>query len=520
MSPSVSVRLLLTQSDARLVELARVGHERAFEALVQRYRRPLLGYCRRLLLPNERAEDALQQGLLQAWLALREGAEVHHFKPWLYRIVHNAALNSLRVSGYDYAQLSETLSGVDAPVEDLDRRIAVREALAGLAALPQIQREALLRTAIEGRSYRDAAATLGLTEPALRGLVHRARTALRTAMTALTPAPLLSRVLGAGGTQGPLAGRLGDASAASVSPIGRLLEVGAGGGSAGLAGVLLKSGAAVLTVGALVGGVRLHNSPAARARAHPRPVAKDVESAPAGASRAAAVGAGTRAGGSSVARTTASVRPWHHAQRSSHAHPRRQGRAPSAEHATLLHLARARPQADPPPSGAVAGPLALREPAHGTGSYGAGDREEGGAHSELGGRGRHGDAMSGPEGASELGASGAEQGQSGAGVDRTPLSNDGRGSHGTEANDGQSGAPAGGPGTGEAGDSGNGAGGGAGPRENGSAQGEQRHDASSNSKLTSGGAASGSASVTEAATPGSEGNGRPGGEGAGRSGGG
>lgn len=68
MSPSVSVRLLLTQSDARLVELARAGHERAFEALVERYRRPLLGYCRRLLLPHERAEDALQQGLLQAWL--------------------------------------------------------------------------------------------------------------------------------------------------------------------------------------------------------------------------------------------------------------------------------------------------------------------------------------------------------------------------------------------------------------------------------------------------------------------
>ncbi len=92
-SPSVSVRLLRTQSDARLVELARAGHERAFEALVERYRRALLGYCRRQLLPHERAEDALQQGLLQAWLALREGVEVRHARPWLYSIVHNTALN-------------------------------------------------------------------------------------------------------------------------------------------------------------------------------------------------------------------------------------------------------------------------------------------------------------------------------------------------------------------------------------------------------------------------------------------
>jgi RNA polymerase sigma factor (sigma-70 family) len=243
MSPSVSVRLLLTQSDERLVGLARTGHERAFEALVLRYRRPLLGYCRRLLLPNERAEDALQQGLLQAWLALQGGAEVRDVKPWLYRIVHNAALNMLRRSGYDYAELSETLTGAGAPPEDLDRRIAVREALAGLAALPEMQREALLRTAVDGSSYQQAAANMGLSEPALRGLVHRARATLRAAATALTPSPLLSWALGAGGgaTDAPLTSRL--------------MEAGAGGGSLGLAGLLAKAGATAVTAGVLVGGI-------------------------------------------------------------------------------------------------------------------------------------------------------------------------------------------------------------------------------------------------------------------------
>ena len=76
MSPLVSVRFLQTQTDARLVALARAGHERAFEALVQRYRKPLLAYCRRLLLPEARAEDALQQALLQAWLAIQKETEV------------------------------------------------------------------------------------------------------------------------------------------------------------------------------------------------------------------------------------------------------------------------------------------------------------------------------------------------------------------------------------------------------------------------------------------------------------
>jgi RNA polymerase sigma factor (sigma-70 family) len=250
MSPSVSARLLQTQSDARLVAFARAGHERAFEALVRRYRGPLLGYCRRLLLSQERAEDALQHALMQAWLALRAGTEVQNAKAWLYRIVHNSALNALRVSGYDYCTLSESLSGTGAPQEDLDRRIAVREALAGLAALPQMQREALLRTAVEGSSHREAARELGLSEPALRGLVYRARAALRASAGAIVPAPLLSWALNSGG---------GAPAGASLT------EVGVGTGSAGVAGLLMKGGAMAVTAGVLAGGI-------AAVHAHPKRV--------------------------------------------------------------------------------------------------------------------------------------------------------------------------------------------------------------------------------------------------------
>jgi hypothetical protein len=47
--PSPSVTLLRTQSDDRLVALAAAGHERAFEAIVERYRRSLIRSARRYL---------------------------------------------------------------------------------------------------------------------------------------------------------------------------------------------------------------------------------------------------------------------------------------------------------------------------------------------------------------------------------------------------------------------------------------------------------------------------------------
>ena len=64
--------LLHTQTDERLVDLTRAGNARAFEAIVSRYRRPLLRYCGGLL-PPERAEDAVQQAFLNAYRAIVAG---------------------------------------------------------------------------------------------------------------------------------------------------------------------------------------------------------------------------------------------------------------------------------------------------------------------------------------------------------------------------------------------------------------------------------------------------------------
>ena len=235
--PSPSIVLLRTQSDARLVTLAREGHERAFEAIVERYRRQLLRSCRRVL-PEARAEDALQQALVAAWRGLERGDEVRELRPWLHRIAHNTSLNLLRQSGYDYDELKESLRIADAADDELERRAVVRQTLQGLAALPERQRDALLAIAVEGRSQAEVASELGLTEGAVRQLVHRARTTLRATATAIVPLPLVSWVAAAG-PRGELAGRIAELSA---------------GAGVGASAALAKAGTvAVLAGGAVIG---------------------------------------------------------------------------------------------------------------------------------------------------------------------------------------------------------------------------------------------------------------------------
>ncbi len=241
MAARLSATLLRTQTDRRLVALASQGSEPAFEALVERYRKPLQSYCRRMLLPAEAAEDVVQQAFLSTWTALRRGTDVRDARAWLYRVTHNAAVNALTRSGYGHDQLDDALRGAGAPEEDLERRIAVRRTLAGLAELPEMQREALLRTAVEGQSHEEVARELGVTDGAVRGLVYRARVTLRAAATALTPAPVAQWAAAAGGSpSAPLAERVA--------------EVVAGSGTAGAGALLVKGGVAVLTAGALAGG--------------------------------------------------------------------------------------------------------------------------------------------------------------------------------------------------------------------------------------------------------------------------
>jgi RNA polymerase sigma factor (sigma-70 family) len=241
MSPRISISLLVAQPDQRLLALARDGNERAFEALVHRYRRPLLRYCRRMRLSETRAEDVLQQAFLQAWLALSRGAEVRELRAWLYRIVHNVAVNAMRGTAESHSELTEAVQARAALAgeSNLERRIAVREALGEVAELPQMQRAALFLTAVDGQTHDEVAHALGISHGALRGLLYRARATLRGAAAALTPSPLLAWA--------------SNGTVAAVPSAERLAELAAGGG-AGFAGVLLKGAVVAVTAGALATG--------------------------------------------------------------------------------------------------------------------------------------------------------------------------------------------------------------------------------------------------------------------------
>lgn len=187
-----------------LLRKARAGDRDAFAALVQPHRAELQAHCYRMLGSLQDSEDALQETLLKAWLALAGFEGRASVRTWLYRIATNQCLNQLRSTkrrlASDDPEPSAPPSGVDtvrwlqpypdellALVPDAapgpEARYESREAIAlafvrALQLLPPGQRAALLMRDVLGYPAAEAADLLDVTVDSLNASLKRARAAL------------------------------------------------------------------------------------------------------------------------------------------------------------------------------------------------------------------------------------------------------------------------------------------------------------------------------------------------------
>ena len=173
--------LLRLRSDEQLLALFRAGREDAFRAIHDRYHERLLAYVRHMLRGHSEAEDVVQDVFMRASSALRTGEREIAVRPWLYRVAHNRCIDYVRRAPAAPLQPDELLPGGIDPVAAAEQREDLRRLVADLHALPEQQRSALIIRELEGLSYDDLATTLGVTVPAVKSLLVRARTGLAEA---------------------------------------------------------------------------------------------------------------------------------------------------------------------------------------------------------------------------------------------------------------------------------------------------------------------------------------------------
>jgi RNA polymerase sigma-70 factor (ECF subfamily) len=191
-------------SDEDLILRARRGDgASAFESLLHRYEHDLFRYLRRYLGNAEMAEDVFQLTFLQVHLKRESFEDGRRFRPWLYAIATNQAIDAQRRNrrhrmvsldqplghNADSGSLRQLIAGDGAAADDAsDDREAAEWVRKAVEALPSPQKAVLLLVYHQGLKYREAADSLGLPVGTVKSRLHAAiRSLTRSWQGRLTP---------------------------------------------------------------------------------------------------------------------------------------------------------------------------------------------------------------------------------------------------------------------------------------------------------------------------------------------
>jgi RNA polymerase sigma-70 factor (ECF subfamily) len=162
-----------TEDEDGLIGRCLEGDSSAFEPLVERYHGPLFGVAIRMLGNREEARDITQTTFLKAYQALATCDRRRRFFSWIYRILINECLNTLRARRPTQA-IEDTMAspGSPDPVEALETRRRVRKAI---LQLPDAQRDVILMRHFADLPYEQIAAALGIPEKTVKSRLFSAR---------------------------------------------------------------------------------------------------------------------------------------------------------------------------------------------------------------------------------------------------------------------------------------------------------------------------------------------------------
>jgi RNA polymerase sigma-70 factor (ECF subfamily) len=171
--------------DADVIARVLGGATQEFAILVGRYQHALYRHAVAMVLDHDAAEDMVQDAFIRGYTRLRECREPEHFRAWIFQTLRNRCLDYLKeprrrqVPIDDVQPLYDT---ADDPGAVAERRQTASRIAATLATLSPEQRETFVMHYVDGMSYDDMSALLGVSVSALKMRALRARDALSAAL--------------------------------------------------------------------------------------------------------------------------------------------------------------------------------------------------------------------------------------------------------------------------------------------------------------------------------------------------
>ena len=181
--------------DAQLVARSLKQDHEAFGQLIDRHASTIVNLAYRMVGNRAEAEDLAQESFLAAFKALSTFRADSKFSTWLYRIAANKCKDWLRAKRPGQGQydidvddaLDYYVAEERTPERLLSQQQVAQQLDQAIQRLPPLYREAFVLKHIEGLSYEEMEAMLGVNGDALKMRVYKGRLQLSKELVALDP---------------------------------------------------------------------------------------------------------------------------------------------------------------------------------------------------------------------------------------------------------------------------------------------------------------------------------------------
>ncbi len=181
-----SLRTGFRWNEAELVREVKAGNEDALQALLHRHWTNLVRYALRFVDAQDQAEDIVQEAFVRLWSERADWRREDSFRPVLYQITRNLALNEKRrqATFLEWARRNSWANTDRRPaphrrMQQAELQAAVQKAL---DALPERRREIFLLVRTHQMTYREAGRILNISPQTVANQISKAMHDLREAL--------------------------------------------------------------------------------------------------------------------------------------------------------------------------------------------------------------------------------------------------------------------------------------------------------------------------------------------------
>ncbi len=181
------------EEDLALMAKVARGDENAFAKIVAKHQHAVLGTVAKMTNQSSDTEDIAQQVFIRLWKSAERYQPTAKFTTFLFTITRNLVFNATRKKSGKNEYSFDALEGKwrqsiedkssdsrpDKSIEQTELRQIIDQAI---SSLPEKQRLAVILRRYEKMPYEEIAETLGISVPAVKSQLFRARTALRESL--------------------------------------------------------------------------------------------------------------------------------------------------------------------------------------------------------------------------------------------------------------------------------------------------------------------------------------------------